>query len=285
MRVVGALRVWTVVAGHQHQRVVGQAQFGQPGQQPTDLGVGTGDLGGVVALALGPGPVGVRGVRRYLVRRVRRGVRKVEEERVLLTALDKVERLLGEQVLRVGDVGGLVLRVEHPHVVAPQVRRPVVVRVPLVEVAEEVVEALAVGVAGIDAVLRPESPLADVAGGVPGLAQDPGHGHVLGRQPAPSVRVGPDPGMPDVPPGHQRAPGRRTGGGGVGLVEPHPLRGQPVQYRSLDDLLAVAAKLSPAQIVEHHQQDVRPGRPGRDAGDRRARHRCRTGYHRRRSRR
>ena len=78
--------------------------------------------------------------------------------------------------------------------------------------------------------------------------------------------VAADRGMAGVVAGHQATARRGAdGAAGVALREAHALRGQAVEVRRLDLLLAVAAEVAIAQVVGQDENDVgRSGRIGRD---------------------
>ena len=90
--------------------------------------------------------------------RVRNAVGQIEEERGLPVRPDPVDRFPGQFVVAVSAgalpvfavyTQGVVLRVEHLPVVAPEILRVVEVREPLVVEAEEMIEALVVRTAGM----------------------------------------------------------------------------------------------------------------------------------------
>ena len=257
MPVPDSLGVRSVVAQEDDRGVVGDAEPFQPGQHASDLTVGPGDLRGVVALALWPVLVGVRRVVGDLVGRVGCVVGEVEEERVAAMALDELQRFLGDQFRCVRDVGAVVLGELDALVVAPQVRRPVVVRVAVGGVAEVVIEALLIRVARAVGGVWSESPLADHPGRVPAGPHHLGHGHVIGCESGRRVEIGPDRRVTHVLAGQQRRPRRRADAVGVRLGEAHTLRSEVVDHRRLDHLLAIASELTPSQVVEQDDDHIR----------------------------
>src|SRR5262245_40342752 len=119
-------------------------------------------------------------------------------------------------------------------------------RADLIQVAEEVVEALAVRDAG--RVDLAEAPFADEAGAVANPFEHFGDRGVLGPQRDKSVAA--DVSMAGVFAGHQTAARRGTNRtAGVALREAHTLGGQAIEVRRLNLLLAVAADIAVALII------------------------------------
>ena len=148
----------------------------------------------------------------------------------------------------------------HSLLVAPEIVGVVVVRVVLVEVAKEVVEAFAVGDARCARLSQ--SPLADDARSVARAFENLRDGHVLLSQRYPLAappHVATDVCVPLMQPRHQAgARGGADGGGRVELCEAQPLARHAVEVRRPDELLAVAAEVAVAQVVGENQDDVRP---------------------------
>jgi hypothetical protein len=127
--------------------------------------------------------------------------------------------------------------------------------------------------AHVGLVLRGEVPLAHrvagIAVGSEDLAQEP---VLLGRPPPVpreadgEVRHPTHPVAVVVAPGEQAGPGGGAQRGGVEIGQPDPVSGQLVHHRGVD-VRAVATELGEADVIEHHQDDVRG--PGRRSGDRR----------------
>jgi hypothetical protein len=195
-----------------------------------------------------------------LVVRVRQGVRQVHKERLRPRPLqelqgprgDKVGRILLPAVEPVGGQEELVL-------ILPEMLGVIVVRVQLIEVAEEFVEAPPVRHASGG---RPaQSPLSEDGGAVAGALQQTRDGGFLIAHPKFRTPVAAHGGVAAVLSGHQRAPGGRANRGpGVGLREARAGGGQAVQVGGTDALLAVAAKISVAQVIGQDEEDV--GQPG-----------------------
>ena len=147
----------------------------------------------------------------------------------------------------------MVLWIEHLLIVAPEKFRIVEVREALIIEAEEMIEALLVRAAGMAGPSN-ESPLADHAGLVAGLLQQHRDRYIPGFQPA---AVAGDRGVPHVLAGHQRAARWRAdvvSGVVAGVAD--PLARQLVEARCLDLLLAVAAKVSVAEVVSEDEDNV-----------------------------
>src|SRR5204863_2656670 len=95
-------------------------------------------------------------------------------------------------------------------------------------------------------------PLADVAGGVPGLFEQLGQGEFAGPQV--DLAAGGDPGVDAVAvgcaAGEDGRPGRGAdGAGGVALGEADALFGEGVEVGGLDDRVAEAGGVAPAEVV------------------------------------
>ena len=57
--------------------------------------------------------------------------------------------------------------------------------------------------------------------------------------------------------GHNRSPGRSTDRAcRVGVRKPHPLLGQFVEVRSLKNLIAVTAQITPTHVINKDKQDI-----------------------------
>ncbi|MDX2151639.1 MAG: hypothetical protein SFV54_12955 [Bryobacteraceae bacterium] len=69
-----------------------------------------------------------------------------------------------------------------------------------------------------------------------------------------------DAGVACVEAGHQAAAGRRAdGAAGVGLGEAHAFGGHAVEVRGLNVSLAVAADVSPGEVIGEDEDDIRLG--------------------------
>ena len=125
----------------------------------------------------------------------------------------------------------------------------------LVQIAEKVVEALSQRVAGT--VGKAKAPFAVTARRIACRLEDLGQGDIL----IPQVGVAKVPTNGSVAPVEARdqdAPrGRTDSRSGIGLREPHPLRGKPVQMGCPDPVLPVGAEVPVAQVIGHDQDDVR----------------------------
>ena len=213
--------------------------------------------------------------------------RQEEEERPVLAPLDEGARLVEEQVVGVLHPRGRVPRAGNRADGCDDVRQSdllgvppeevgiVVVRVGLVDEAVEVVEPVAFRLP-FGAHLA-KAPLADERGGVAGLLQHAGHGHVARRQRLCRVvaraGIAAHAGVTHVPAGHEHAARRRADSRpGVELREADPLGRQPIEVRRLDDPLPVRTEIAVAEVVGQDEDDVRPrrGLRGRTCGGQRS---------------
>ena len=110
---------------------------------------------------------------------------------------------------------------------------------------------------------QPDVPLAEHRRFVADLPQHRRKCEPIVRDQAGSARAGEDAAVVESerhPPGEQAVPCRRADRrGAVGVGEPHPLLGQPVDMRRRDlRLRVVAADVPVAEIVGEDQQDVGP---------------------------
>jgi len=184
-----------------------------------------------------------------------------QEERVILVGSHPAQRLVGNQVLSVGLAHAfpVVAGQLETLIVAVQVRRKVAVRVSLAVVAEEVIEAdLQRAAAGVK---HAHAPLADTGRGIALIFQQAGHGQRPGGQRhlalGLDLAVGPDWTVARVQAGHQRRTGRGTDAGPrIGLQIAGAFPAQPIQVRSLDQLLAVDAHVSHRQVVGQDEDQV-----------------------------
>jgi len=185
---------------------------------------------------------------------VRQNGGEIEEEGLRAIALDEIERAFGDFVRQVELAASAhVLRDVQFLLVAPNVRGIIFVRVSLVEIAVELVEAAGVGKPARSGIA--ESPLAHEGGAIAGLAKKIGHREIAIAQW--DARVAADPAMSSVIAGHQRAARRRAHrASGVGLREAQTARGQGVDVGSADALLAVTTKVAVAEIVGQDENDV-----------------------------
>ena len=172
-----------VVGGEHEDGVFGDTVFFEAVEEPPDIPIEQGDHRRVGSLGLGPVLVGVDSQARNLhsliacfVVGVRDGEWQVEEEAPVLVAVNKREGLRCHEVMGVGHLPGRDSRAFRPgglhdialdldlFLVPEEELRVVIVSMALVEVAEPVVETLAVGNAG--GAWFTEAPLAYDPGGV-----------------------------------------------------------------------------------------------------------------------
>ena len=156
-------------------------------------------------------------------------------------------------------------------VVAPEVGRVERVGQGLAVVAEEEVEALAVGIAG--RADRSEAPFAEGGGGEAGLLEhggeggDPGGERVLALaefgEMAVCLDVSADFGVAEVAAGHEDAARRRADrSAGVVAGEAGAFGGELVEVRGADFFLSVAAEFAVAEVVRDDEDQVFRGGGG-----------------------
>lgn len=293
---VGAWVGGAVIGGEDDQGGVEDLGFFESGADGTDVaievadhgGVGgawswVGEVAGVAEVGLGvpvPG-VWVEAIEGWMHGHVWLDEGEVEEERLVLVVMDEGFGFADHGIGRVvsadegfrddGGGDGLVVArdgglVEGDFlIVAPEVGGVVGVGEGLAVVAEEEVEALAVGIAG--RADRAESPFADGSGAVAILAKDfgEGDGFVLegvlalvefgegGR----GLAIAADFGMAEVFAGEEGAAcGGADGSAGEVLGEACSFAGEAVEVRGLDLLLAEAAEFAVAEVICDDENDV-----------------------------
>jgi hypothetical protein len=267
--------VRAVVAGENDEGVFRDAEPLEFIEHAADVGIEACDHGGVAFVGTGPIFVGIRPEIRHLrasgrrlalegVVRMRDDHAPVEEKRLVLVSVHESDRFIGETIIRVNGVRLLGF-------VAPEEFRIVVVGVGLVEIAEEVVEALFARDARHGFAFVAESPFADERGGVALFFQDSGHGGVLGAEGLGErvflSGISTDAGVALMLAGHEHA--ARRGAyrcSGVEMGEPHAFSGHAVDVGGLDDFLAVATGFPIAEIIGEDEDDVRFGK-GEDRGE------------------
>ena len=197
----------------------------------------------------------------------------VQEERAVLVLAHVLERLLREPVVgvnlgvgrvaRAGVPDGLdPVRQRHALLVAPQEVGEVVVRVHLVQVAEEIIKTVLPRQAALGRARVAEAPLADQGGRIPGALE-----HVRDRRVARTQRlrqrvllagVAAHAGVAVVQPGHEHAArGRADCSARVEVREAQPLARHAVEVRRPDHLLSVTPELAVAEIVGHDPDQIR----------------------------
>ena len=167
-------------------------------------------------------------------------------------------------------------RVSRQHLaraVSPQVRRVVVVRLPLAHVPVPVIETLQIRLTAVT--WTPEAPLADRGRHITRVLKHPADRVRLRRKGVIALDQGVSPHVTAlvhlvVVPHHRVARveacqerGSRWGAyGAAGIVpgETHSLRRESIELRRLNPLLTEAPQLTIAQVVSHDEDDVRPGR-------------------------
>ena len=207
---------------------------------------------------------------RRLQGRVRRVPRDVHEERILLVSiLEQAQGFLRVQVRRValfldGLAVPMPVRSAHQHVAVVGI----VVK-PAGQRAVGVVPTAFVREVGAPTVA--EMPLAQVPSLVACLPKDLAYRGFLRRQAAAVDDGTDDPKAERGAACHDRNAGRGAERKRVVAIQPQALRGQAVDCRSLDRA-SVEAHVVPAEVVCHHEQDVRSGSPRRQRGGHQQRH-------------
>ena len=187
---------------------------------------------------------------------------------------DKPERLVGEQVVSVQNlVGGIsparvadgchLVGQQDLVFVAPEKVREVVMGVDLVQVTEEVIEALFARQTRLGRSHIPESPFAHKCRGIAGSPQCVGHGQVIFPQRLSrrvgAPRVAPHSRMSVMLARHEDRARRCTDGRTrVELREPHSLTRHAIELRCADLLLAVTTQVAVTEIVRHDPDHIRP---------------------------
>ncbi len=208
---------------------------------------------------------------------MRQGPGRIQEEGATPVLLDEVQRAFDEEIVAVHRaLAAGIARDADRRAVVPQRFRVMAVGQLLVEVAEEVVEALALGLTR--RALVAQSPFPDSGRGVADGPEHFGDDDIALVQRHPAIggghfgrgdaSIGPDAGMPVVLAGHEDAArGGADRSTAVEIGEPHPLGRHAVEVRRAVALLAVAAQLRRAEVVGQDQHHV--GRALRWPGRRR----------------
>ena len=250
-----------VVAGEQNQGALAQSQLVDAPQQSPHAVVELGDVAvmgraaGIVRRRIERGEARVGGDR--LVRLVEAGVQEeglALRRRRLAVLAQPPDGLAGH------DLGGIPFELPDRLAVLHEVVGVVVVGQGVVLRGEPVVEAVVarLGLPGqFEAAV--EVPLAHVAGGVAGPAQQRGHGDLLLAHVHGAERGDPvvDADAKRGAPGHQAGPGRRAvGRGGVAVGQAQPLARQLVDVGRLDHRVAIAGQVAVAEIVGQQDEEV-----------------------------
>ena len=249
-----------VVAGEEHERVVGEAELLEPVQDPADLPVHVADhrreARGLV-LPLGSSGDRVEGI-------VRQGHRVPREEGLLAGLGREGQQGVHRDVGAVGPLEGL------QHAVAVDLRI-VVARAEGLDLPEA--PGVEARVAGMGArarqraiVLGPQQlPLAEHAGGVAGVAQQLRDGHFVRIEDREAGVV------PQVAAAREELdPARRAERLGVAVIELHALGRHAVEARRRVALAPVGAEALQPRIVREHEDEVRSPNLCRRSGSRAA---------------
>ena len=193
---------------------------------------------------------------------MRDGVSQIEEERVVLVYPHEIQRHHREHVMGVLALLAIKIALESKEEVVsvfwiwPAIEScgVIIVGVAVPQVPEPFVEPLSIGGAG--SILHTQPPFADHAVGVAGPSQNFGYRSIARRQR--QIRVAPDANVTGVQAGHERgAGGGADSAAGVALGEAQPFGGKPIDVRSLDFHLPVAAEIAVAEIIGEDKNDIR----------------------------
>ena len=185
---------------------------------------------------------------------MRNGDGQVGKERFLGVVTDELERLLVNEIVRIG------FAVEHHlFVVMPKVLGIKSVRLALAVVAVEFIPALVYRIAA--GARRPEAPFAKHAGGVAGLLQELRNGDEVGGDRGLPFRlhlaVAAHIGVTGVHAVEQAAAcGRTHGAAGIVLRKLHAGSRHTVDVRRLKQFLPVAAKVAVPGVINHDENEV-----------------------------
>ena len=130
----------------------------------------------------------------------------VEKKRLPLIFLDECQGLPRELVMTVVRAHFRIAGIENFPVISPEERRVVMMCIPLIEIAEEIIESLLPRNSG--RALFPDPPFADCGRLITGLLKHFPDRHVFGQQRP--VTIFPHPGVTCVLTGHKTAAGRGT---------------------------------------------------------------------------
>ena len=188
----------------------------------------------------------------------------VEVEGAVFAISNEVEGKVEDEVVHVGaGVLSFVIRIYDTLFVAPKVIGIISMGVSLVEVAEPLVESLAVRDAG--GVRLTQAPFAGHPGMITGALQKLGDGEVFGLQrdtflishAADDAEVVADPTVTAVQTGVENATGRRADrGAGVALGKARSALGESIEVRCRDDGSPVAPEVLVAEVIAENEDDV-----------------------------
>ena len=270
-RFVTALIVRAVVAGEQHEGVVGNLQLVEQIEQLADAAVHAGHhagKGGDRIFHLGPMAVlanEVLELRKLLTERrhillgalhggVRDGDGQVGEERFFGVVADELERLGMDEVVRVG------LAIEHHLlIVVPQVFWIKGVSLPLAVVAVEFIPTLVHRIAAGTG--RAEAPFAEHPGRVAGFFQQLGNGDEISRDRrlpfGLHLAIAAHVSVPGVHTIKQAAPrGSAHGAAGIMLRELHSGSRHAIDVGCLEKLLPITTEVTIAGVINHDENKV-----------------------------
>ena len=279
-RIASPFAVRPVVAGEEHKRIFGNAVLLKAIQQTAYVGVHSGNHGRRALLGVRPVHLLVASVvghfhapRARLVVGVGNRQGEIQHKRPFPVPVDEGQRRICDKVVAVGDLvegfagavsapwfGHSVARHRYAVLVMEKKFGIVIMRVPLSEVAEKIIETLPVRVARRVRTAQP--PFAHKRRPVSGFLQHLGEGHDRIGERLLSVGqyflVSPDVRMPCVPPVHEYAARRSAHGRtGIELRKPEAFRRHAVQPGRSDAGLSVRAYVCVAEVVRQNEDQVR----------------------------
>ncbi len=203
---------------------------------------------------------------------VRNHHRPVQKEGAPLVFRHKPQPLLGKQIVRVVDrllsIATPVLAHRHHDIrerltgfIAPQVVGKVIVGVMLIQVAVELIEPMLPRQARLRLPDIPQPPLPKQRGPVACRLQDLGHRDILRLQRLRCgiglARIASHSRAAMMLSGHQHAARRRTNGRSrIKMGEAKALGRHLVQVWCLDHLLAIAAQVTPAEVIRQNEDQI-----------------------------
>ncbi len=192
------------------------------------------------------------------------GVGEVQKERAVMIELvggadaDEIQGSFREIIVRVAPFLIVLIFVNQEAALVPlgiaaiEIIGIIIVGMHLIEVAKPFVESFFAR--NTRRAFVAESPFANGASAIARALQNLGHGHILRLQG--NVGIAADARVAGVFAGHQRgARGRANGAAGITTGEAHALRGELVNIGCFDSLLAIAAKITVAQVIGQDEDD------------------------------
>ncbi len=246
----------SVIARAEHHRVLRQSILVQQRQNPPQLRIRHRRHRRECLLPLRPRLIAIRSIRRRMEQRMRQRRCRIQEKRPAPMLLHKLRHPFPNQRRAVGpflppDIGRHRLLL-FP---VPQILRPVIMRVGLMQITVKFIEPLPRRSPRRSRV--PQPPFPESTRRIAGFLQHFRHRDV-GVFKRHRLRIRPHRSMSQMLPRHQYAPRRRTHGPArVASRIARPFLRQPVRMRREDLLLPVASQPRRPQIVIHEPDDIR----------------------------